>query len=180
MADQISGILSPWLRQRRLRMALPHVKGYCLDMGCGVGVASLHFSPTAYLGVDIDEESIRLARLCYPSHRFLTAVPEPERFDSILLLAVIEHLANPQHFLTDLRSVLVPGGRIVITTPHPAAKWIHEAGARLGLFSQHAAEQHQDFIDKRTMLRMADTAGLRVLHAASFLLGVNQLFVLAT
>jgi len=37
MADQADGFLSPFLRKKRIEMALPFIKGRVIDIGCGVG-----------------------------------------------------------------------------------------------------------------------------------------------
>ena len=39
-------------------------------------------------------------------------------FDLVLSLDVIEHVFDPQVFLTELRRVLRPGGRLVVSTPN--------------------------------------------------------------
>ncbi len=62
MSDQITGFLSPWLRERRLKMVRSYVQGRVLDYGCGVGVLTEMCKPDFYLGVDIDKESIGIAK----------------------------------------------------------------------------------------------------------------------
>lgn len=37
MADQADGFLSPFLRKKRIEMALPFIKERVIDIGCGVG-----------------------------------------------------------------------------------------------------------------------------------------------
>lgn len=41
------------------------------------------------------------------------------RFDTIIAAELIEHLENPYAFLRDLRSLLAPGGRLLVSTPNP-------------------------------------------------------------
>ena len=158
-------------------MALPFVKGHCLDMGCGTGYAASYIPSEAYLGMDMDTESIDMARQKNPSHEFTTIWPVKDVFDTILVLAVIEHVEDPANFLADLKKLLNEGGRIVITTPHPAIRHIHALGGRIGLFSQHAAEDHKTLLNQDRMLSIADCAGLILLYKARFLFGANQLFV---
>ncbi|MBN1510467.1 MAG: class I SAM-dependent methyltransferase, partial [Phycisphaerae bacterium] len=69
MANQASGFLSPFLRGCRLRAARPFIDGgRVLDMGCGTGSLADIVAPQQYLGVDIDAESVRLARRRHPDH----------------------------------------------------------------------------------------------------------------
>ena len=70
MADQAKGLLSPWLRKKRIEMVYPFLKGKVLDVGCGIGFLSQFIDPEHYLGIDIDEESLGIAHLKNPSKRF--------------------------------------------------------------------------------------------------------------
>lgn len=178
MANQVSGLLSPWLRRRRLRAAAPFLRGRVLDYGCGVGVLAGCCLPQAYVGVDIDEESLSLAKQQYPRYRFEKEIPEGETFDTVVALAVIEHLPMPAMFLQRCAHVLNPGGHVVLTTPHPAGDRLHLWGAKMGLFSASAHEEHEMLIDHVMMQELAAPANLMIQTYRRFLFGVNQLFIL--
>ncbi len=184
MAVQVSGLLSPFLLERRLAAARPHVaEGRVLDYGCGNGELARYVEPSRYLGLDADPASVEAARARHPRHRFVAVSGGEQaagagRFDVVVGLAVIEHLADPEAWLRQLRSCLAPGGRIVLTTPHPALRRAHEFGAWLGLFSRDAAEEHNVLIGRRLMRRLASAAGFEIAELRRFLLGCNQLFIL--
>lgn len=178
MADQADGLLSPWLRKQRINMACPYIKGRILDYGCGVGVLSEKCHPDSYLGVDMDEESLGIAFKRYPAFRFANTLPEDEKFDVIILLAVIEHLTNLESSLKELKKMLVPDGQIIVTTPLPMIKYVHFLGSRIGLFSLGANEDHEHFFELNSMKKLATKAGLDVLEYKRFLFGMNQLFIL--
>jgi 2-polyprenyl-3-methyl-5-hydroxy-6-metoxy-1,4-benzoquinol methylase len=177
MSDQITGFLSPWLRDRRLKMVRPYVQGRVLDYGCGVGVLAEMCKPDFYLGVDIDKESIGIAKRTYPHFRFEYEVPEAGNFDTIVGLAVIEHLSNPVALLEKFKLILEPEGCVVLTTPHPLFRGLHDFGSKIGLFSPDN-DEHEQFIDYRLMEEIATRAGLVIKEYKRFLLGANQLFVL--
>lgn len=193
MPDQISGLLSPLLRDRRLRVAVPFIRhGRVLDMGCGIGELARWVESHRYLGVDSDEESLSLARTNHPAHEFLMLAAFEKRmppaehgnqpmetFGTIVALAVIEHLPDPGMWLAGLKRLLAPAGRIIITTPHPTYRRAHEVGAALGLFSREAAAEHHTLLDAKAISELASRCGLHVIHAKRFLAGANQLFVLA-
>ncbi|HYS95101.1 MAG TPA: class I SAM-dependent methyltransferase [Chthoniobacterales bacterium] len=184
MADQLTGLLSPFLRSRRIAAVEPFLgKGRLLDIGCGTGTLANHVNSTRYLGVDQDEESIAIAKNLFPTHRFLTLAefaqsPNQNEFERIVGLAVIEHVEDPQRWLAWLRTLLKPGGQVVLTTPHPSVRQLHEFGGLIGLFSREGAMEHRDLINRHRMIQLAETSGFRVRHFRRFLSGCNQLFVL--
>ncbi|MEJ5370241.1 MAG: class I SAM-dependent methyltransferase [Bryobacteraceae bacterium] len=179
MGDQGSqGVFSPFLRSRRIRAALPFLRGRVLDFGCGAGALAAHVPPDRYAGVDRDAAALEEARRRFPHHRFLTELPAGELFDTIAALAVVEHMRDPAGWLEHLRSWLAPEGRIVLTTPHPAFRRIHETGARFGWFSQEAADEHEEMLDRAALVRVAAAASLRMTLYRRFLFGANQLAVL--
>lgn len=185
MADQISGLLSPWLREQRIAAALPHLRGRVLDYGCGVGALGLRWDRGRYVGVDIDDASLAEAKRRLPEVPLLRGLEEScarlealGPFDTVVGLAVIEHVPDVEGVLRRLRDLLCKGGQIVLTTPHPAFEWIHAAGAAVRLFSREADEEHETLLNRRTMTAHAQAAGLQLLHFHRFLLGANQLFIL--
>ena len=178
MADQACGILSPWLRQQRIKAVLPYLRGKILDYGCGVGALAEVYQSNLYLGMDIDSASLAIARARHPGFNFSEAVLPTDKFDTIVLLAVIEHLPSPETTLRELRGALKAKGRIVLTTPHPLFHQIHCLGAIIGLFSIEADRQHQALLNYRRMKALADSVGLQIETFRYFLGGANQLFVL--
>lgn len=182
MADQGSeGLLSPFLRARRIRAVKRHIRGRILDAGCGAGFLADFIDPENYVGVDPDPESLEEARRNHPYHSFHDSLPSPDRrFDSIVALAVIEHFPDPRQFLMELAARLDPGkgSRIILTTPHPRFEKAYKIGAALGVFSRHADEEHQQLLDLPSMKLLAVQSGLRISLYRRFLLGANQLFIL--
>ncbi len=173
-----AGVLSGFLRNRRFAVAAPYVQGRVLDFGSHHGPLTAMCRPGAYLGIEHDPEFIATARRLHPEYEFVTELAEDARFDTVAALAVIEHVTEPGRLLQDLAGVLAPGGRIVLTTPHPRFEWVHTVGARVGLFSQHAHDDHEDLLDRAAMAQIAAPAGLLIEVYRRFLFGANQLFVL--
>lgn len=98
-----------------------------LDIGCGGGLLSEPMARlgAAVLGADAAERNIPVARLHAEEqglsidYRHITAealVVAGERFDVILNMEVIEHVAQPQAFLTTCHDLLKPGGLMICST----------------------------------------------------------------
>jgi 2-polyprenyl-3-methyl-5-hydroxy-6-metoxy-1,4-benzoquinol methylase len=149
-----------------------------LDFGAHRGVLTQYCKPDAYLGVENDPVNIAAAREAHPEYTFVTELPEGEQFDTVAAFALIEHIEDPGALLAQWAEVLAPGGRIVLTTPHPKFEWIHTVGAKVGLFSHHAHDDHEDLIDRKQMTQLGAPSGLVVEVYRRFLFGANQLFVL--
>lgn len=179
MADQgAEGLLSPYLRRQRFAAARPFLRGRVLDVGCGTGGLSQWVEPDTYLGVEVDALSRGRAQVANPRHRFVASLAEVDgKFDTVLALAVIEHVSDPAVFLATLADHLqrAPEPRVVVTTPHPSVDWVHDAGAAVGLFSRHANEEHEDLLDRHKLRAAGAAAGLTMLSYKRFLFGANQI-----
>lgn len=183
MADQNrEGFLSPFLRRQRYKAVKPYLDGRILDVGCGSGELAELVESVAYFGVEVDDLSLKRARKDFPFHRFEKNLPElTEKFDTVVALAVIEHVPDAAVFLQNLSQYLVasPAARIVITTPHSSVDWVHKIGATLGLLSKHANEEHEDLLNRAKLEMLGIQAGLRCEVYSRFLFGVNQIVVYA-
>lgn len=96
-----------------------------LDLGCGAGAFSA-FAATAgaeVLGLDVAQAAIDRATTAHPSLSFgLTEFDGPLKlpdnsFEIVWASEVIEHVADTATWLSEIRRVLVPGGRLLLTTP---------------------------------------------------------------
>jgi ubiquinone/menaquinone biosynthesis C-methylase UbiE len=99
-----------------------------LDLGCGDGaltgalVAAVG-ADGAVIGADVAEAALRRARARHPRLEFVRvpvdgSLPfEAGSFDIVWASEVIEHVADTARWLSELRRVLVPRGRLALTTP---------------------------------------------------------------
>jgi SAM-dependent methyltransferase len=99
-----------------------------LDLGCGEGLftAALAEAGADAVGVEVAEAALARARAAHPELDFRIAPidgPLPfddGAFDLVWASEVIEHVADTEHRLREVRRVLAPGGRLLVTTPnHP-------------------------------------------------------------
>ncbi len=97
-----------------------------LDAGCGVGwgTALLAAGGAHATGVDISPIAVEDAQQAYGDRaEFAVAdlleLPfENESFDAAVCFEAIEHVANPEPALDELRRVLRPGGLLLVSTPN--------------------------------------------------------------
>jgi len=95
------------------------------DLGSGAGefTAALSRAAGLAIGVEVAEAALRRARAKYPELDFRLApidgpLPlEDGSFDLIWASEVIEHVADTALLLSELRRVLAPGGRLLLSTP---------------------------------------------------------------
>ena len=114
----------------RYHMALRYVAGKdVLDIACGegFGAALLGTAARSVVGVDIAAEAVAHAAARYGRDRLrfvegsVTAVPLPDAsVDVVVSFETIEHVAEHDAMLAELRRVLRPGGVLLISTPDKA------------------------------------------------------------
>ena len=99
-----------------------------LDIACGEGFGSALMArngAASVMGVDIDPDIIARAQRIYLDTGACFSVGdirkdlslETDSFDVVVCLETIEHIAEQEHFVSELRRVLRPGGVLIISTP---------------------------------------------------------------
>lgn len=139
---------------RRLRL------GFTLDIGCGLGRHLLHLSGNG-VGVDHNRTSLQYARslgltVFTPEEFQRSGFFKPQRFDSILLSHVAEHMTRDEviALLRLYAPLLRGGGKLVMITPQ-------EAG-----FKNDAT--HREFMDFKKLREIAKALGFTSVKEYSF------------
>lgn len=181
-----AALLSRRLHRARLEAILPHIRGDVLDIGCGsAAVAGYLAKSQSYVGIEVDPVMVAELQRNRPGHTFLGRDVDnepidlpPGQFDTILLIAVIEHLRRPEWVLGQVRDVLRPEGRVIITTPTPWGDTLLRWGGRLGLFTRAALDVHERVYSKADIEQLAASSGYMVPTLRRFEFGCNWLAVL--
>jgi SAM-dependent methyltransferase len=96
-----------------------------LDIGCGTGWLSEHFS--SYTGIDGSPDAVAMAR-DLGRNVLHGNVDEPlpfadQSFEAIVMKDLLEHVADPVALVREARRVLRPGGLLFASSPD-AQRWV--------------------------------------------------------
>jgi ubiquinone/menaquinone biosynthesis C-methylase UbiE len=125
--ERLPAELDPPSFERRLKFLRDEARAgdRALDLGCGTGefTEALARAGADAIGVDVAEAALARARARHPELEF-HLVPfdgplpfEDGSFDLVWSSEVIEHVADTGQWLSEVRRVLAPGGRLLVTTP---------------------------------------------------------------
>jgi SAM-dependent methyltransferase len=132
------------------QMTAPYKRpdGVVLDVGCGFGKNAHRFADGMgrYIGLNIDAEELAKARATHPDPRFefyqgdaMDMRPIADgSVDLVVMIFVLEHIADPPRLWRELRRVLRPGGGVLFVAPNlmnassVVIKWLPDS-ARLRL-----------------------------------------------
>lgn len=176
------------------------VRGHSvLDVGCGDGArygAQLHDCGLHVHGVDISSVAVEEARkrgIDARVSRLEGALPYPDAsFDSVICLEVLEHLVDPETVVREIRRVLKPGGRALLSVPNTGFYTTRIELLLTGHFNPRGSpvtqraypwrDPHVRFLSFRSMRAMLVEAGLVVLRTGGLecqflrVAGVGRLF----
>jgi len=178
----VKPLLSYRARSVRFKAIQSLVEGDVLDVGCGyTTLPDVLTGFTSYMGVDVSEAAVAYCQRKYPQHKFMClnldidVMPDFEQqFDTVTMIAVIEHLHRPDRALRAVRPLLKDGGRLLITTPSPLGDMAHQIGSRIGLFYPESVVQHVKIFTKGELCRLVVECGFEIERYRRFLFGLNH------
>jgi SAM-dependent methyltransferase len=156
-----------WDRRRALLLAEARPGERVLDLGCGAGrfVAALREAGAEAVGVEIAEAALERARRNAPGADLRLVEPdgslpfEHASFDLVWCSEVLEHVADTAQALLEVRRVLRPGGRLLVTVPFHGR--VKAALIALARFDAHfdPLGQHLRFYTRSSLARTLDASG---------------------
>ena len=150
------------LQSYRFSMVKPNLAGDVLDFGGNKGELG-KFVKGKYLAVNYDH-----------------SVMEGVHFDTIVSLAVIEHLNIEEVFeiFHKFKVILNKEGLVILTTPTKIAKPILEFMAFIRILDKKNIAEHKHYWNKEEIFDLAKKTGFFVKKYKKFQLGFNQFTIL--
>ena len=157
-------------------------QGRILDIGCGshpLFLSRIDFRERYGLDqlVDPDGADLTGVHLVHHDVRDPRLPFDDDFFDAVTMLAVFEHIPPGPlaALMTEIRRVLRPAGRLVLTTPAGWTDPILRTLARFRLVSAEEIDEHQDAYDHDRIRRYLVEAGFdpRAIRLGSFELLMN-------
>jgi SAM-dependent methyltransferase len=164
--------LGNYLYRWRIRTVLPHVSGALLDLACGTNELIKAYGS----GVGVDR---------YPSGEVDVAIEDAARlpfddntFDTVTILAALNHIPNRAEALGEVYRVLKPNGTLVVTMIPP---WTSRIWHRVrGEADRDQAER--DWapgevygLTRSSTRQLLMNAGFRDVRQHGFMFGINTL-----
>lgn len=181
-AEEVPMTLYPW--HRAVLRRLPELNGLSvLEVGCGRGAFALslarQFPRADIVGVDFSSSAIEIATAQAqdaPNIRFQVedaqALTFPDAsFDVVLSCECLEHVPSPARMAGEIRRVLKPGGKFILTTENyfnaMLLSWALAFLRKQKFNSGSGVQPHENFFLFWRVKKVLQRAGLAVEHMES-------------
>jgi len=170
MRDPIGELLARW----RVRVILPHIRARLLDVGCGLNYLVRRYGNGVGLDVypwgDVDVLASDAASLPF----------RDASFDTVAIIAALNHIPHRSRALCEARRVLRPGGRLILTMIPPGiSRFWHflrrpwDADQR----ERGMAEGERYGLTQAEVRRLLEESGFSIQIERRFMLGINRLTI---
>jgi 2-polyprenyl-3-methyl-5-hydroxy-6-metoxy-1,4-benzoquinol methylase len=159
-----------WLSRRAIVRHLPKREALrVLDVGCGYHATQLislkdHIQRGVGIDFAISADLKSLPDFEWHEGTVDDCLPKlsENTFDAILMISVLEHLADPAAALALVRKLLKSQGVLLINVPTWRGKWWLELSAfRLGLSPKIEMDDHKMYYDQRDLWPLLVRAGFK-------------------
>lgn len=171
MNDRLGQSLLRW----RVRTVLPHVRGRLLDIGCGSNTVARQHGQGS-LGVDVHQ----WGDVDLVVHDTAKLPYESESFDTVTILAALNHIPNRSDVLKEAHRLLRPGGRMILTMIPPTISHVWHFLRRPWDADQTERGMKEGEVWGLTpaaVRKLLADAGFVVQLEKRFMLGINRLTV---
>ena len=159
-----------------------------LDVGSGGGLISvpMYHLGAKVTGLDANEHNVKAAEFYAKEYKlninYLNTTIElhvnsDNKYDIILCLEVLEHVANPSDFIANLSKLLAPGGLLIVSTINRTAKsyLLAIVGAEYVLrWVPVNTHNYSKFIKPSELVQMSRTTDLRIEELKGLVFSILQ------
>jgi SAM-dependent methyltransferase len=169
MKDRLGLFLQRW----RTKEVLPFVKGRLLDLGCGNNALVGEYKGQG-IGVDV----FQWGNVDIVIHDSACLPFSAGEFDTVTVIAALNHIPNREEALKEIHRVLRPGGELIVTMIPPRVSRVWhllrkpwdadqlerkmKVGEVYGLSDQH-------------LKQMLEQTGFQITGGKRFMLGINRI-----
>jgi SAM-dependent methyltransferase len=156
----------------RINAVLPHIKGRLLDIGCGFN--NLVRAYRRGVGVDVFPwKGIDI--LVGPSDKLPFAA---ESFDTVTIVAALNHIPNRADVLLEIQRVLQPKGFLIITMIGPLVGILAHVIFRRDENTRGGMHKNEKLgMTRREVLKLLTNCSFTVIKQVPFQFGLNHVFV---
>ncbi|HYD35018.1 MAG TPA: methyltransferase domain-containing protein [Vitreimonas sp.] len=175
----------PLFQELRLWKVGPYIPADCVlvDLGCDEEMTLLkRWQPklTKGIGIDIVVEPQQIDNIEIIQADITQRLPlKSNTADVVTMLAVLEHLPNPEQVLKEAFRILKPGGIFLVTVPSAHSQPLLEMLAKINVVRQEMVDQHHNYFTHQQLHHITAAAGFDEIFIESWELGCNT-FMRAT
>ena len=175
-----------YLRDREIQKNNNFKDMYILDFGCGSNFQSIKKkykkAKNVFL-VDIHSESFSDEKFTFINYQnnfeFLSKNLNSQKFDIIIMSAIIEHLDCPEKIINYLKKYLTNDGYFFLTAPSVYSKPILEfLSFKLGIINSDLLSEHQRYYNKNEYDDLSKKTNLNLEKFYFFELKMNTAAIL--
>ena len=170
-----------WCRFRAVRPYIRTQARVC-DLGCGLGSEftrwlGSHIKCGVGLDVQVSPNQAQGERAVVAD--ITRGLPlRSGQFDHVVMLAVLEHLAEPESVLREAHRILAAGGSLIVTWPNAAVDLILHVLQRAGVVSpEMESDKHERRVPLGQLRAILWKIGFERASHRTFELGLNNLLV---
>jgi len=154
-------------------MVIPEIRGRLLDIGCGKNELVTTYGNG--VGVDIfdwGEPDVILVKNT-------ADLPfKDEEFDTVSVIAALNHIPNRGEVVSEINRVLRPGGRFIVTMIDPIIGYV---GHKLWWYSEdkeRGMEEHEEYgLWNSDIIRMVEGKSFKLESQSKFVYLMNNMLV---
>lgn len=171
MKDRLGKALLEW----RIKIVLPHIQGRLLDIGCGTNQLV-----QAYKGEGVGVDVYQWEGVDYVVENTANLPFQNQEFDTVTIIASLNHIPNRQDVLIEAHRVLKENGLVIITMIPPQISKIWHFLRKPWDADQHERGMKEGEVfglTKKEVISLLERAGFQIYRESRFMLGINRLTI---